>query len=64
LAGVVGKMVGGMSRLLDARITLRLPILGAGALLAEGRLAQALLLPLATLVVKRFDPVSQVRCQR
>jgi hypothetical protein len=57
-------MVGGMSRLLDARITLRLPILGAGALLAEGRLAQALLLPLATLVVKRFDPVSQVRCQR
>lgn len=84
LVGLIGALVAEMSRLLDARMAFRLPILVAGAMLASGRRTAAswfraagvgedwdrfydclqsvgkkvfvLLLPLASFLVRRFDP--------
>jgi hypothetical protein len=41
LVGVIGELVGAMSRLLDALIACRLPMLVAGAMLAKSRLTAA-----------------------
>jgi len=84
LVGATGKLAASMSRLLDARMGFRLPIIIAGALLAGGRRtaaswfraagvkddwdrfyqclqsvgknAASLMLPLAQVIVRKFDP--------